>query len=229
MILWLALFVLVIAISFVLALQSMRDYQEIPQKPKEEYGLFLIRRLDNFNPVILESILKQVFAKNLIISIERLFKGNQTALTIFGSKTILQRFNNDLDFLELEDYALNLDSKDVSVWEMGVRDADKFNEDNLGDIFHNFPKLEDEDQFFWQVVVGKERAQIRAALYSKKPARRKVLAPVLQNLTLGTLIKVPKPFSIEQMMGFYRSRSLGKDSKAPDLDSAGVMRLLKFS
>lgn len=226
MILWLALFVLVIAISFVLALQSMKDYQEIPQKPKEEYGLFLIRRLENFKPVILESILKYTTAKNLIISIERLFKGNQTALTVFGPKAVLQKFSDELDLLELEDYMRNLNSKDVSVWEMGARNAGKFNHDNLSNIFQNFPSLEEDDQFFWQVVLGKDRSQIRAALYSQKPARRKDLVPLLQNL--GTLVKVPKPFSGEQMMGFYRCRSLSKDSKAPALDSEGAMRLMKF-
>lgn len=229
MILWIALFLLVVAISFVLALKSMRDYQNIPQQSKVEYGLFLIRQIENFNSKTLDSI-REILREDasLIVSIERLFKGSQVALTIFGPKNVIGKFASEFDLLELEDYTQNLESQYVSAWEMGVRDANQFKSDSPDNIFNVLPALEAEDQFFWQVVVGRDQVQIRAALYSKDTIRRQTLVPQFQNLALGKLIKIPKPFSSEQMMNFYRLRSLGKDSKAPVLDSEGIIRLSKF-
>ncbi|EKD84968.1 MAG: hypothetical protein ACD_38C00123G0003, partial [uncultured bacterium] len=89
MILWLILFLLIIGISFILAFRSMKDYQEIPKASKVEYGLFLIRRTDSFDAGVLGSIGKFMLDNSLIISLERLFKGNKAALTIFGPKEIL--------------------------------------------------------------------------------------------------------------------------------------------
>lgn len=229
MTLWVILFLLIVAISFVLAMQSMRDYQEIPQKPKENYGLFLIRQIGGFNAEVLNSILKRITKEGLIISIERLFKGNFTTLTIFGPKTVLEKFNSELDLLELEDYVANLDSSHITTWEIGIKEATKFNPDDLSNIFNGLPKLDAEDQFFWQVVIGKDQTQIRAALYSKDSTKHKTLVPLLQSLQMGTLTKIPKPFSTEQMMDFYRLRTLSRDSKVPVLTPEGVMRLLKVT
>lgn len=229
MILWVALFLIVVAISFILAFRSMRDFQEIPHESKEEYGLFLIRQTHNFNTEVLDSILKHLYAKGLILSIERLFKGSQSALTLFGPKTVLHKFSSQLDLLELEDYASNLDNNHVSVWEMGVRGTDKSNPDSVNNIFDEFPKLEEEDQFFWQVIPGKDQTQIRAAIYTKDPVRRNMLLSLLQNLKLGGLVKLPKPFSNEQMMSFYRLRSLNKNDSSPVLSSEEVIHLLKIS
>lgn len=227
MILWLALFLLIVVISFVLAMQSMKDYQEIPQKPKEDYGLFLIRRIDAFSPQVLGSILKHVMAKGLLISIERLFKGHETALTLFGPKEVLDEFISELSLLELEDYAQGLDSKDVSVWELGAKDMSKFNTDSLHNIFGSLPRLDTEDQFFWQVVLGKNQSQIRALFHSKDADKRKKLAPLFHDLKMGELVKVPRPFSHEQMMNFYQLRSLSKDSKGPVLDPESIIKLLR--
>lgn len=234
MILWLILFLLIIAISFILALLSMRDYQEIPEKSQEEYGLFLIRQTENFNAKFLDAIREFMPAKGLIISIERLLKGNKAALTIFGPKMILQKFINELNLLELEDYVSDLETAGVSVWEVGVKTANKPDMENLNNIFKNLPALTDEDQFFWQVILMQGeglsfQTQIRAAVYSKEPARRQKLASILQNLNAGELIKVPRPFSEEQMINFYRLRSLSKDNKGPVLTSEGTVRLLKIS
>lgn len=228
MILWLALFLLVIAVSFILALQSMRDYQNIPQQSKAEYGLFLIRQTEKFSSKALDSI-REILREdaNLIVSIERLFRGSEAALTIFGPKKILDKFASEFSLLELEDYTQNLESQHISVWEVGVIDAGQFKSGSLDNIFDNLPVLESEEQFFWQVVIGRDQTQIRAAIYSRDPARRQTLAPYFQNLASGQLIKIPKPFSSEQMITFYRLRSLGRDSKLPVLDSEGVIRLLR--
>lgn len=234
MILWIILFLLVVGISFILAFRSMRDYQEIPQKLQEDYGLFLIRQIGNFNTEILDSIREHLLSEGLIISLERLFKGGKSALTIFGPRKILSHYAIELNLLELEDYALFCDSKDCLIWEMGVKNTNKPNLDSLN-ILSSLPELSNEDQFFWQVMLAGKKGdnasfltQIRAVLYSKEPTKRKILEPLLQNLGSGKLTKIPKPFSTEQMMDFFRSRSLSLDSKGPILDSKGVMHLLKI-
>lgn len=228
MILWLILFLLVVGISLILAYRSMKDYQELPQKSKVEYGLFLIRQLDNFDIKFLDSIRLLAMKQDLIISLERLFKGGQAVIAIFGPKIILDQFIDRLNLLELEDYAESLDCQEMGVWEMGVKDAGKFNPVNLNNIFVSLPMLDDGEQFFWQVVLGRNQTQIRAAFLTKDPHRKKILIPLLQSLGAGELVKIPKPFSAEQMVDFYRLRSLSKDSKGPVLDSFGIMRLLKI-
>lgn len=235
MILWLALFFLIVGISFVLAYRSMKDYQEIPSSAKVEYGLFLVRQNAGFNANLLNSIGRLILDKGLIISLERLFKGKKAALTIYGPRQVLEQFSSTLNLLELEDYILDCDSSNVSVWEMGTQNAGSHNFDNPNLIFENLSELSEEDQFFWQVILraksDKEgmafQTQIRAVVYSQDPTRRKMLTTALQDLKLGELTKVPKPFSTEQMLIFYHLRSLSKDSSGPVLGSEGVMRLLK--
>lgn len=236
MILWVILFLLIIVMSFVLAFLSMRDYHEIPGKSQVEYGLFLIRQTELFNHGFLDFIRESILKQGLVVSIERLFKGKQTALTIFGPKKILTQYAEKLNLLELEDYTLGLNHEHVSIWEVGTKIADKLNLSHPGHLFQNLPALDSEDQFLWQVTLGLKggkdksfRTQIRAAIYSKEPTRRKDLAPLLQNLCVLELIKIPRPFSQSQLMDFYKLRSLSKDSQGPTLGFEEVIRLVKVS
>lgn len=235
MILWFLLFVLIIAISFVLAYRSMKDYQEIPQKSEIEYGLYLVRNPQNFNKEFLDAIRKHLTKEGLIVSIERLFKGNQAALTIYGPKRVLEEYIGELNLLELEDYTSAVDSNHTSVWEMGVASNTHPGNLNIEGIFSDLSHLGNEDQFFWQVVLGPKNgksslfsSQIRAVVYSKDQQKRQDLIPVLQNMASKELVKIPNPFTHHQMMDFYKSRSLGKDSKGPVLESEGITNLLKI-
>lgn len=233
MILWVILFALIIAISFVLALLSMRDYQEIPESSQVEYGLFLVRKTGQFNADILYAVRQAMLKNNFIISIERLFKGNKAALTIFGPKEVLGQFASKLGLLELEDYTLDLIVDHISIWEMGVRDT-KSSKLSVDNFFKKFPLLEAEDQFLWQIILTAKssvesfQSQIRAAVYSQEPVRRKTLAQILQSLGVGELVKIPRPFSADQMMSFYKLRSLSHDSRGPFLDPEQVLGLLKI-
>lgn len=235
MILWIVLFLLVVGISFVLALQSMKDYQEIPQKSNADYGLFLIRQPENFNTSFLDNVREQMLAENLIISIERLFKDSQSALTIFGPKKILLNYTVQLNFLELEDYAAALSAEDISLWEVGLKTTGNFNPLNLNNIFNDLSQLGGAEQFFWQVVLAAKKdggnlfqTQIRALVYSKDPERRKTLVSSAQNIASSELTKVPKPFSTQQMLDSFKLRSLSKDSSGPMINSDGVSRLVKI-
>lgn len=234
MILWIILFLLIIAISLILAYLSMRDYQEIPQKSPVEYGLFLIRQTDQFNPGILNSIREYMIQQSLIISIERLFKGKQTALTIFGPKKILAQFTSQLNLLELEDYVQNLVNEDIFIGEVGAKDTTKAKLSYASNMFRALPILDNEDQFFWQIILNARKhdlsfqTQIRILVCSKDPLRKQALAASFQDLS-EELIKIPQPYSQEQMMDFYRERSLSKDSKGPILTSEAVTNLLKIT
>lgn len=216
MILWVLLFLLVIGISFVLAFRSMKDFQEIPQRINVDYGLFLVRQIKNFNANLLDSIRQEVSVQGGVLSLERLLKGRQAALTVFGPKNILAQFQSELDLLELEDYTTEFEGNDISVWEVGVKDKE---------LFGNLPQLEAEEQFFLQVIPGKNQVQIRAAVFSKDPIRKKMLSSV-QSLNTWGLNKIPKPFLNEQMIEFYKARSLSKETAGPILDTEGIMRLL---
>lgn len=233
MILWVILFALIVAISFLLAYLSMRDFHAVPETEKVEYGLFLIRNTAQFTNDTLHTIRQAMLKNSFIISIERLFKGNKSALTIFGPKDILNQFVSDLNLLELEDYTLDLNTKHIAIWEVGVKYAASVKLKNVEEFFKNFPLLEQEDQFLWQIIltakgnVSSFQSQIRAAVYSKESMRRKTLAPILQSLGVGELVKIPRPFSAEQMMNFYQLRSLSQDSQGPILEPEQVLGLLK--
>ena len=233
MMLWVLLFLIIVGLSFVLAMWSMKDYQEIPQEAKTDYSLFLVRNTNNFNATFLDTL--QTTAKSgQIISLERLFKGTQSALAIFGPKIILEQYTTQLNLLELEDYAQNLSSQDLYIWEMGSKGFGKLDA-AIDSVFKNLPALDNQDQFFWQVVLGVKKGkdiffptQIRAATYSSDQARRNTLVTALQDVSFGGLVKVPTPFSQAQLLDFYKLRSLSKDSKSPVLKSAEIVTLVKI-
>lgn len=234
MVLWLALFVLVIAISFVLALQSMRDYQDSPKYSKVEYGLFLIRNSVGLTVYNLDLIHELTFKKGFLFSLERLFKGNKSALVIYAPKNVLAGLSEKLSLLELEDYT-QVDSSNIAAWEVGIRKPVLAQEEISGidNFFKNLPHLNETEQFFWQLILqanpkkGKNlfTGQIRAVLCCADEARRKKLVEDLHNLPPKHLAKVPKPFTSEQILEFYKMRALSKSETNPTLTSEEVLKL----
>lgn len=99
---WITLFIIIIATSAYLAYRSMRNYQEIPH-PDAGYSLFLIRNKEQFNQDILNKLHSLAQSSETFFSVERLYKGTQNALLIYGPKFILNT-KLPLDLLELEDY-----------------------------------------------------------------------------------------------------------------------------
>ncbi len=235
MILWLVLFVLVIAISLMLAFQSMRDYQETPKHFKIEYGLYLIRNTPGLKATVLDSIHSQIVKEGLIVSLERLFKGSKSALVIYGPKNILTNLSDKLSLLELEDYT-KVNSEHISVWEIGVKNHQMAKEQlqKVESFFMDFPMLEQAEQFWWQLVLKAKsnkslfQSQIRAVVIASDLTRRKKLSESMQNLLSGHLTKVPKPFTSMQIMEFYKLRSLGNDSTSPVLQTEEILKLTQL-
>lgn len=230
MILWLALFALVIAISFVLALQSMRDFQESPKHFNTEYGLFLIRNTLGLTEQVLDSFHNQIIKDGLIISFERLFKGSKSALVIFGPKDILLAFQSKLNLLELEDYTV-INKDHATAWEVGVKGGN-IKIEETDNFFANFPALSQAEQFWWQLTLQAKNqkegfySQIRAVVISSDLGRRKKISELLQNLSSGHLSKIPKPFTSIQIVEFYQNRNLGKDPTNPTLQTKEILKMV---
>lgn len=226
MIFWLVLFIIIVSVSFVLAYLSMRDYQEIP-KLSTENGLYLIQAPNALTAKLLENIYSQVEENGYVVSLERLFKGQKSALVIFGPKAVLEKFTGLLKLLELEDYA-RVDLSKVLIWEVARKEVIPFEVDNL---FGNIPDFSSSEQFWWQVILFSKKSgsildrltyllipgskksepkkfqiQIRAAVVSDSDQRRNDLAATLQKMAEGRLVKIPRPYSNEQLIESFKLR-----------------------
>lgn len=207
MILWVILFLLVVAISFVLAVKSMKDFTDIPAYASAEYGLFLIRKIQAVNADFLNHLNGRLLESGSIVSIERLFKGKKSALVVYGPRKLLLSLNHVLDLLELEDYT-DVNVKQISAWEIGIKDS-SYEWVSGQNIFANLPQFLDSEQFWWQIILnGSFNLQITAVLISAIEQRRIDLAEKLQSLDPQVLIKLPKVFSNPQFLDFYKKRSL---------------------
>lgn len=233
MILWFALFLLVVAISFILAYQSMSDFQEIPSS--SQYGLFLIRAPSQLTPHLLDLLHEAVVKEGLIVSLERLFKGSQSTLVIFGPRKILAPWRETLHLLELEDYT-QINVEQLQAWEVGVKNPHQLNAAQLDSLFKNFPLLKDTEQFFCQVNLQARKGskdhqkvftgQMRAVILSNDSKRRHTLAESLQNLGSPHLAKIPSPFSHQKLLEFYQQRSLSPNRHSLTLTSGEVIKLV---
>lgn len=203
------LFILVILISFFLALNSMRIFEMKPNS-KFEHGLFLIRNPGYLTPEVLSSIFADLSKMDLLISFERLFKGLESALVVFGPKVVLLKHQEALNLLELEDYT-NLDVANISIWEVGVK--------SLKDFKNHIPQLMDDEKVWLQLVLkmedeksGLTSVQARITVYSPDVPRLKQLTENLQKSYENILPKIPKPYSKLQLFEFYKTRSFIKES-----------------
>lgn len=232
MILWVALFLLVVLISFILAYRSMRDFQLTPTKIGIEYGLYLIRNPPGLTGDILDQ-LGGSLDDGLIFSLERLFKGQRAALVIFGPKELLKNTSDRLNLLELEDYT-QVDENEISGWEVGLKDGRGLFSDESGKVFENMPHLLENEQFWWQINLkahlakggGQKQflAQIRCILSSADHHRLKKLADQLAHLGSPVLTKIPKPFTSQKILQFYQKRTLTLEKHNLTLTSGEILQ-----
>lgn len=218
---------LVVLISAILALRSMRDYHETASGSKTEYSLYLVRNIVNLNHHVFDKLYEQIQKKGLVISLERLLKGRESALVIMGPKEVLEKFVMDLNLLELEDYTEKIAVENVTVWEVGFRGKEiNF---SLRELLQSL-SLDGLEQLWWQVMFvpakerGKFRSQIRVAAVSLSAQRRtEILKIFTENEHLS---KLPKPYSTSQLYDFYTKRSLVYDSQNPTLAAAELLRII---
>lgn len=221
MILWVVLFVLIVAISLVLAAQSMRDFSELPAK-EAEYSLFLIRNTQNLTPQVLDAIRQELRESHSFISFERLFKGNKSALAVFGPRLLLLNHQTSLDLLELEDYSRTSYSENLSAWEMVVKKDANLEER----IFSSLPQFSENDQFWFQVVIPSSfRPQITCVFLSSEHDYKQTTLHNLQNISTS-LHKLPKAYSNPQILEFYQNRGYRKDNQSHALSSEKLLKLI---
>lgn len=179
----------------------MRDFLIKPDS-KFEHGVFLVKNLANLNIQLLKSILRESSKANLLVSFERLFKDSESALVIFGPKTLLLKYAMELNLLELEDYA-NLDLNFASVFESTIK--------STKDLRVNLPKLATDERIWIQLIIRGGEVQIpyqmRIVIYSAEGN----LAEEFQKNYKSTLPKIPKPYSKNQLFEFYKIRSFIKE------------------
>ncbi len=222
MIVWLLIFGGVLAISYLLALRSMRDFQEIPGED-EGYSLFLIRKPQELTVETLKLLYDNFLKSGQVISFERLFKGDRSALVIFGPVRLTAVLKN-LDLLELEDYT-NVSPEQVLVWEMGVKHKRQVG----GNIFGTFPPLGSAEHFWWQLMLSHSfKPQIRAVVVSADPQKREAVSDLIENLSRDRLVRLPRGFSNARMLEFYQQRSFKKSNGNPTISTEEVVSLLKI-
>ncbi len=189
---------IILAASFILAYLSMKNYQEI--LPVQASGLYLIRNTAAINESFTNKLHEELIKSGSLVSIERLFKGLQEALVIFGPKQILLKFP-DLNLLELEDYtAIRSDS--VSLWEMAISDKEGV----------KLPPLNADEQFWLQMILQAQnkdnfKIYVRSAAICPDERRRTKLASLLKE-GVGRFVFVPRPVSSEKMLNLYKNRAL---------------------
>ncbi|MFH0937623.1 MAG: hypothetical protein V1808_05035 [Candidatus Daviesbacteria bacterium] len=145
------LFSLVMVVSLVLAFRSMSDYQERPLSLGLPYALYLVQKPEGLTTEIINRIHEGCLLDRLIISLERLFRGERTALVIFGPTKILRPLSEDLGLLEIEDYSLKVDGE-FSAWEMGIKkEPESFL--SLESFLKTIPALLEKEQIWWQLVL----------------------------------------------------------------------------
>lgn len=230
MIFWVLLFILVVLISFFLAMQSMRNFREVPQAQEKDYGPFLIRKTMNITTDFLDQLHTQILKEGFIVSFERLFKGSESTLVLFAPRKIAQNYLTSLDLIEIEDYT-DVPKEGILGFEMGTK-ADKNNK-NLQNFFGNFPKLEDDETVWWQLIIMARKERLfevlpRVIIKGRDLIRAAEIEKKLHHLAGGFLIKIPKPYSIGQILQFYKQRNLNKDMHNPTITSNEVLNLIRL-
>lgn len=245
---WIILFIIIVATSAFLAFRSMKNYQEIPH-PKQGFSLFLVRNKDQFNLDVLNKLYFLAQTSDSFFSIERLFKGSQSALLIFGPKSILLT-QPQLNLLELEDYLYNdmgeepfsnLQKKTNKNDSYTIAIEPKNNPKKQLNVKNGFLKLLDlypEQYFFWQVVcfpvkgnLNPFQVTVRAMvadsdLHQRVELVKKMTAHITEFTGLPSDNKNAPP---SVLYDDFRNRSLiPKEVSAFVLDSEEVLNLLSL-
>lgn len=233
---WVIIFLLISIVSFALALRSMVTFRQNPKDISSDWGVFLIGNPQNLTQDLLDQLYQLCLNKRLIISLERLFKEGKTALVIFGGKSILGTFSQNLGLLELEDYSSAANEKNALVWDYSVKRGTQlsgyFNTLSLENL-----DLAVNEQFWWQVTLqplGNKLDQTLFKMYQKllgynasnftQNNGRLFIANIRGVLISDqdkfdednlakiarqfNLVTIPTPFKSYQKVNFYQSRQL---------------------
>lgn len=218
MFIWLLVFIAIITFSFFLALRSMVDFRENPTSFSISYSLFLIRNTQNLTAQMLTKWHQTLSPKKLIISLEKLSKGQRSVLVIFGPRQLLLAEQTNLGLVELEEYTgknllLGKKSGYILAWNLGK----KTNSSKLLMPLTTDLSLEEDEQVWWQLVFQPMTFKKSPAFFSTFRTiiigKNQTRANLLRNKWNDCLKKVnlfPLPFfyPLEQLTKFYQERSI---------------------
>lgn len=228
MIIWVAVFVVIILVSLLLAIRSMRDYAAMPVHSDIQYSLYLIKNESGLTEEILTEIDHIINQKRLIISFERLYKGPKRALVVYGPVIILKQFVDTLDLMELEDYSLKYNPplpSGILSWEISSHNFRKIikpitsQEINKPDIDLSDIPLDDCEEIWWQLIIQPKceknglqplfKALIRVTVIASNDNRATDIKSKIDFLVKNTnLVTIPQIFSTAQTLDLYQKRSL---------------------
>lgn len=225
----------VMVVSFLLALRSMSGYQERPLDSPSTYSLFLVGNPEAVKPELIEKLYGVALAGRQIISFERLFKGSKRALVIFGPVAILQPLMGELKLTELEDYSREVNGE-VFAWEVGKKDSHPSDITDFN-LLKEVPRLQDKEELWWQIVLQPEKNErfcvtVRAVFKTSEKGRVNQLEVELAKIGRDSgLAFLPQAYSSSQILNFYRERSLpykllSSKGAVLELSSAQVYSLL---
>ncbi len=231
MIIWVILFTIVFIISFFMAYHSMGDFREKPSNLSSDYSLYLIKNKAAFNESILHQLHQFNREKKRVFSIERLFKGNQSALVLHISREVIGKIANAIDILELEDYSLKSSQSKVAIsWEVGLKSSHK----SFGGFSSPLPipKLNFNQEFWWQLLLepldtneSLFQVEIRAVLMGDDNSQIKEILPdILRIGNEGGLGVLPSVYAPSQLLSFYNQRSFTPAVLAKTLNKGATFR-----
>ncbi len=234
MLLWIILFLIVIAISAVLAYNSIKDWQETPKDFNLAYSLYLIQKVENLTEEIIDKLYLATSSNHAIISFERLLKGEKVALVVFGPVANLRPYISALELLELEDFSKKEIEGQIRAWEMGLKNpVPTLKMDKMW--LDEKPHLEEGEQFWWQIILqpaSKKNnlffaAELRAVLLAKDKKRADELEKNLCRIgsTVGLSI-LPQIYSASQILKFYSLRSMPHGHAPINVKSCEILSLL---
>ena len=205
-----------------MAVKSMSDYQEKPLSLGLNYSLFLMTNPVQLTSEILEKIYEEALKSNTPFSLEKLFKGEKTALVIFAPKELITKFTPALNLLELEDYSVK-EISNFKIWEIGAKNIyPRFSEK---DFLIKLPRLKMSEEFWWQIILRPKietkqcreknaffQTLIRAVLLSSDKSTEQEITEILfsKDKEMGMTI-LPQGYSDGELLKFYQQRLLPLD------------------
>lgn len=236
MIVWVLLFFAVVLVSLILAGRSLRSYRENPSYLLSSYSLYLVQKPDLVTPELLNLLHSLALKERLIISFERLFKGERSALVVYLPSELTLSLKH-LSLLELEDYSYQ-PGEGLVVYEVGPKynlrvDLSKFSlvGENLG--------LKEKDQLWWQIVLQPVllndqpifQVVFRAVVTSTERERAGIIsANLLNQISEANLTRLPKSIVSGLLKQFQSRAMLGifSDGKgAAKITSEEIIKMLR--
>lgn len=234
---WIIGLTIVIALSFYLAIRSMKDFKETPHK-NIEFTNFYIKNFLILDPALINKIHNLLLKSGAICSFEKLIKGNEVAMVIYCPVSIKNELP-ELELVELEDYLAvppkegEPQTEDPKKFELNKSFAwtisTKNNDKKKLEVTTNFLKMLDlkEDQkFCWQIVChpisklkkdddqsGKEMGQfqvtIRCMVLDPDPVKRVELAKKMDEEIFNStgLTKEARQNTTQQIFNDYQKRA----------------------